>query len=1134
MSDQSSVSPKDTFLLPHPDDVPPTGLSSPDTQAVVSPAPAVPSHFRRWLVLAGIGAVVIATAGFVFFTDFRYKLPWFQKDESALVQLMYQRLSDLNGADLSLTATLGVGARDRDVTDTNAANTDLMNRTRSTAEEKAADAKTVADIRQYMLALEAYRDDHEGQTYPSCPDAKPACNPADISDVASFFGSTFPSVPAGRPAYAYARVDKDGVESGRWYELTFTLVEGTGGLAAGIQKATPTGLGTGTPTVKEEPTLGQQTDEALSFFGGDWFTDAFGSFEESIPDDLEASLTFRGGGLHFGKNQAAFDLPDVEASVTGSGKFNAVSAQLDLAGKVVDGALYYRVNAFPVIDITKGNQKKWIRVAADTEAVAEAMDNTIKQEKEVFEKLRSVILATEESGLLIFKPNGKTIVVDGIRAKEFSVTIDAQKVPDWFVKTGQIVQADSKRTKTAESIVLTDAQRQNIISRVERAAKNVTATIALHPGTGDFMNAKLTLRVVPPGQSKKFAKKQFNLGFDLQLWNHNAPGRIVPPSDSVDQDEIDRESLGLSKETYADFIQARQVVHLHERLQKYYAEHKSFPAKLSEISRSVTDVNTGKSYPYKASGNNFELTYVMNDVEATSFGDGFSLHDSSYRSYPTGLGYDALTNEKLTWKKGENVADRYSLIADQLKAAHAHTKKAGASDYDVQVAITQNRIAQDAGSILNQYFSEHQRYPETVDDLKNASYVTPWGFVCEDLKSGSACDYQTPDTGKTYTFSVTFGLASTDIDAKSFKSLYTVSSLQFTEGRNTYPRAVTPTPALTTPTTPATPSTAAIPPVTDADYIRGDASASLTLVEYCNFSSPYCHRHQTTLQNILAAYPGRVRWVLRQLPQIYPEAEQFSLTALCAGNVGGTKGFWDYADLLHERASLGNPATLDDRVMLAKGLGIDETKFQTCLDQRETADRLKRETDGAQGANIVGVPTTYLIRQPNELVQTISGAVSEATVRSIIDTALGKSATNANTSAAITLPAELDTDGDGLGDANELSISSDPKKSDTDGDGFSDFQEYYGGFNVNGAGASTIGSWSTCVDLSTLRTCAAYCQSIGKTCPSTGIPTTGQSGYSAETWGSADECSAKTGATKVNTCTFATLATDARWKCFCR
>lgn len=72
--------------------------------------------------------------------------------------------------------------------------------------------------------------------------------------------------------------------------------------------------------------------------------------------------------------------------------------------------------------------------------------------------------------------------------------------------------------------------------------------------------------------------------------------------------------------------------------------------------------------------------------------------------------------------------------------------------------------------------------------------------------------------------------------------------------------------------------------------------------------------------------------------------------------------------------------------------------------------------------------------------------------RSFIDSD-GDGLTNAEELEAGTLSNKADTDDDGLGDREEVEVyGTDPRNEDTDGDGYLDGQEVKGGYNPNGEG----------------------------------------------------------------------------------
>ncbi len=110
----------------------------------------------------------------------------------------------------------------------------------------------------------------------------------------------------------------------------------------------------------------------------------------------------------------------------------------------------------------------------------------------------------------------------------------------------------------------------------------------------------------------------------------------------------------------------------------------------------------------------------------------------------------------------------------------------------------------------------------------------------------------------------------------------------------------------------------------DNDYILGDPNASVTVVEYSDLECPFCKRFQPTRQQIMAEFPGQVRWVFRHFPlNFHANAQKRAEAAECAGKLGGAEKYWAFIDKIFERTtSSGTGFTLADLPKLAEELGI--------------------------------------------------------------------------------------------------------------------------------------------------------------------------------------------------------------------
>lgn len=111
----------------------------------------------------------------------------------------------------------------------------------NSARAKSRDARRLADVRQVMTGLELFYNDNS--RYPTATAGSPTA--ADGNPAFSTYLATFPTAPApqdgactaGQNTYTYAQVG-----GGTSYTNTFCLGAATGGFAAGVHTASPSGL----------------------------------------------------------------------------------------------------------------------------------------------------------------------------------------------------------------------------------------------------------------------------------------------------------------------------------------------------------------------------------------------------------------------------------------------------------------------------------------------------------------------------------------------------------------------------------------------------------------------------------------------------------------------------------------------------------------------------------------------------------------------------------------------------------------------------------------------------------------------------------------------------------------------------
>ena len=70
----------------------------------------------------------------------------------------------------------------------------------------------------------------------------------------------------------------------------------------------------------------------------------------------------------------------------------------------------------------------------------------------------------------------------------------------------------------------------------------------------------------------------------------------------------------------------------------------------------------------------------------------------------------------------------------------------------------------------------------------------------------------------------------------------------------------------------------------DPVRLRGDAKAPVTVVEFSDFSCPYCRKAEATVEGLLAKYPGKVKLEYRDFPliELHPQAHLAAEASRCA------------------------------------------------------------------------------------------------------------------------------------------------------------------------------------------------------------------------------------------------------------
>ena len=165
------------------------------------------------------------------------------------------------------------------------------------------------------------------------------------------------------------------------------------------------------------------------------------------------------------------------------------------------------------------------------------------------------------------------------------------------------------------------------------------------------------------------------------------------------------------------------------------------------------------------------------------------------------------------------------------------------------------------------------------------------------------------------------------------------------------------------------PTTITLEEVTDDEHIRGNKNAKITLVEYSDFQCPFCGTFEPTVDQMLEKYPDDVRVVYGHFPlrSIHPQAAPAANASECAAEQGK---FWEFHAKLFE-----NQASLSTEVYssIAKELGLNVSKFDSCVSSNKYAADVQADEASAQAAGGRGTPYSILVGPDGEQIP-VSGA----------------------------------------------------------------------------------------------------------------------------------------------------------------
>jgi protein-disulfide isomerase len=181
----------------------------------------------------------------------------------------------------------------------------------------------------------------------------------------------------------------------------------------------------------------------------------------------------------------------------------------------------------------------------------------------------------------------------------------------------------------------------------------------------------------------------------------------------------------------------------------------------------------------------------------------------------------------------------------------------------------------------------------------------------------------------------------------------------------------------------------------DTPYLGKKSEAKIAIIEFSDYECPFCKKfHEGARPDIIDKYVNTGKAILawKDYPLEFhdPLATKQAIAAQCAYEQKGNEGYFAYADLIFNKTESGGDGMKEEELnILAKGIeGLDTAKFDTCLKEEKTLNKVKAGTKFGNDNGITGTPGFIIGKLENgKLVGgiRIAGALPLATFQGYLD-----------------------------------------------------------------------------------------------------------------------------------------------------
>jgi protein-disulfide isomerase len=146
------------------------------------------------------------------------------------------------------------------------------------------------------------------------------------------------------------------------------------------------------------------------------------------------------------------------------------------------------------------------------------------------------------------------------------------------------------------------------------------------------------------------------------------------------------------------------------------------------------------------------------------------------------------------------------------------------------------------------------------------------------------------------------------------------------------------------------------------EWMKGNPSAKVTLVEYSDFQCPACKAREMQSKEILGEFGSHIKFVYRHFSWDYHERAFLASQASEAAGIQGK--FWEMHDKIFENQEVwskqSEDAAEESFISYASELKLDVGKFKSDLHSDEVKNEIEKDHASGEEAGINATPSYFL------------------------------------------------------------------------------------------------------------------------------------------------------------------------------